>query len=70
VCSSKKETFSKKELLKISKIILLELEGGPKTSREILENIDQREVLVLKTIALLLGNKTISLDQRNRYSKI
>ena len=69
VCSSKKETFSKKELLKISKIILLELEGGPKTSREILENIDQREVLVLKTIALLLGNKTISLDQRNRYCK-
>jgi hypothetical protein len=47
----------------------LELESGPRTSREILENIDQREVLVLKTIALLLGNKTISLDQRNRYCK-
>ena len=70
VCSSKKEIFSKKELLKISKIILLELESGPKTSREILEKIDQREALVLKTITLLLGNKTISLDQRNRYSKI
>jgi ATP-dependent DNA helicase RecQ len=69
VCSSKKETFSKKELLKISKIILLELESGPKTSREIQENINQSQVLVLKTIALLLGNKTISLDQRNRYSK-
>ena len=40
-----------------------------KTSREIKENINQSQVLVLKTIALLLGNKTISLDQRNRYSK-
>ena len=42
VCSESKEKFSKKELLKSSKLILLELESGPKTSREILENIDQR----------------------------
>tara|TARA_B110000003_G_scaffold252921_1_gene267842 strand:+ start:14 stop:220 length:207 start_codon:yes stop_codon:yes gene_type:complete len=65
-----KEKFSKRELLKSSELILLELESGPKTSREILKNIDQRDALVLKTIALLLGNKTICLDQRNRYSKI
>ncbi len=69
VCSESKEKFSKKELLKSSKLILLELESGPKTSREILENIDQDQALVLKTIALLLGNNTISLDQRNRYRK-
>ena len=69
VCSESKEKFSKKELLKSSKLILLELESGPKTSREILENIDQDQALVLKTIALLLGNSTISLDQRNRYRK-
>lgn len=69
VCSSKKEKFSKKELLEISKLILLELESGPKTSREIQQNIDQSEVLILKTIALLLGNNTITLDQRNRYRK-
>jgi ATP-dependent DNA helicase RecQ len=69
VCSATKKKVSKKELLKSSELILLELESGPKTSREILENIDQREALVLKTIALLLGNKTICLDQRNRYYK-
>ena len=69
VCSESKEKFSKKELLKSSKLILLELESGPKTSREMLENIDQDQALVLKTIALLLGNSTISLDQRNRYRK-
>ena len=69
VCSAKKEKFSKKELLEISKLILLELERGPKTSREIQQNLNQSEVLVLKTIALLLGNNTISLDQRNRYRK-
>jgi len=69
VCSAKKEKFSKKELLEISKLILLELESGPKTSREIQQNIDQSEVLILKTIALLLGNNTITLDQRNRYRK-
>ena len=69
VCSVSKKKFSKKELLKSSKLILLELESGPKTSREILENIDQDQALVLKTIALLLGNNTISLDQRNRYRK-
>ena len=69
VCITTKEKFNKKELLKISEIILLELESGPKTSREIQQSIDQSQVLVLKTIALLLGNKTISLDQRNRYSK-
>ena len=70
VCMTTKEKFSKRELLKSSELILLELESGPKTSREILKNIDQRDALVLKTIALLLGNKTICLDQRNRYSKI
>jgi|TARA_B100000497_G_scaffold115722_1_gene139495 ATP-dependent DNA helicase RecQ len=69
VCSESKEKFSKKELLKSSKLILLELESGPKTSREILENIDNDQAIVLKTIALLLGNNTISLDQRNRYRK-
>ncbi len=69
VCSVSKKKFSKKELLKSSKLILLELESGPKTSREMLENIDQDQALVLKTIALLLGNSTISLDQRNRYRK-
>ena len=69
VCSAKKEKFSKKELLEISKLILLELESGPKTSREIQQNIDQSEVLILKTIALLLGNNTITLEQRNRYRK-
>ena len=69
VCSAKKEKFSKKELLEISKLILLELESGPKTSREIQQNTDQSEVLILKTIALLLGNNTITLDQRNRYRK-
>ena len=69
VCSVSKKKFSKKELLKSSKLILLELESGPKTSREILENIDQDQAIVLKTIALLLGNNTISLDQRNRYRK-
>ena len=69
VCSESKEKFGKKELLKSSKLILLELESGPKTSREMLENIDQDQALVLKTIALLLGNNTISLDQRNRYRK-
>ena len=69
VCSESKEKFSKKELLKSSKLILLELESGPKTSREILENIDNDQAIVLKTIALLLGNSTISLDQRNRYRK-
>ena len=69
VCSVSKKKFSKKKLLKSSKLILLELESGPKTSREMLENIDQDQALVLKTIALLLGNNTISLDQRNRYRK-
>ena len=69
VCSATKKKVSKKELLKSSELILLELESGPKTSREILENIDQREALVLKTISLLLGNKTICIDQRNRYCK-
>ena len=69
VCSVSKKKFSKKELLKSSKLILLELESGPKTSREILENIDNDQAIVLKTIALLLGNNTISLDQRNRYRK-
>ena len=48
VCSESKEKFSKKELLKSSKLILLELESGPKTSREILENIDQRSSISIK----------------------
>ena len=67
VCQSKKERFSKKEIDSTCELILLELKKGPKTSREILENIHQSQALVLKTIALLLGNNTISLDQKNRY---
>ena len=67
VCQSKKERFSKKEIDSTCELILLELKKGPKTSREVLENIHQNQALVLKTIALLLGNNTISLDQKNRY---
>lgn len=67
VCQSKKERFSKKEIDSTCELILLELKKGPKTSREVLENIHQSQALVLKTIALLLGNNTISLDQKNRY---
>ena len=69
VCQSKKERFSKKEIDSTCELILLELKKGPKTSREVLENIHQSQALVLKTIALLLGNNTISLDQKNRYRK-
>lgn len=67
VCQSKKERFSKKEIDSTCELILLELKKGPKTSREVLENIHQNQALVLKTIALLLGNNTILLDQKNRY---
>jgi len=67
VCQSKKERFSKKEIDSTCELILLELKKGPKTSREVLENIHQSQALVLKTIALLLGNNTISLDKKNRY---
>ena len=69
VCQLKKERFSKKEIDSTCELILLELKKGPKTSREVLENIHQSQALVLKTIALLLGNNTISLDQKNRYRK-
>ncbi|MGK0385773.1 MAG: ATP-dependent DNA helicase RecQ [Patiriisocius sp.] len=70
VCTSSKQKSNKKDIQGISKEVLIQLESGPKTSREIVKELMHSEVVVLKIIGLLVGNNTIGLDERNRYYSI
>ncbi len=67
VCQPAKTSFTKQELRKMYEGIVLELEKGPKNSKELCEMLSFSENGILKTLSLMLEKEIISRTATNAY---
>ena len=67
VCASQKTIPSKKELVLISKKILLSLEESEMTSRELSEKLTFTESKILNVLRLLQDSEKIKINTKNQY---
>ena len=67
VCKKSDGVISAKEKQLLSEKIMIQLEEGPQTSRELSEKLIFAETDIIKVIRLLLDKRMIQLDVRNRY---
>src|SRR5690606_32598423 len=67
VCLSKKKDKTKSDAKSITRDIVLQLETQPISSRNLIENLDYDDQMILKTLQIMIENNILELTASNKY---